>query len=104
MNNVKTKLYYMYPECPHMVRIKSEALCLDHIFDPWSSNAPLTIGAVIELASQPYIDQVMMYLTEDNGAFILLSEDGSDNLKKSLVLGWVDASLFIVENEETPFN
>ena len=79
-----------------MVRIKAESLCLDHTFDPWASETPMNIGYFIKMAESPYIDQVLMLLSEENDAFYY---DELNHNEKVVVTGWVDASLFTIGNE-----
>lgn len=89
--SAKRKIFYNYAEPPQMVRIKSEALCLDHTFSPLSSCRCLGIGDCIKLANSPFIDSVQMLLAEENNAYY---PEPITDIGKVYLLGWVDAGLY----------
>lgn len=84
----KIHIFYNYCELPKLVRIQSEALCLDHTFDPASSEKPIGIEECLKLASSPYIDSVKMLLTEANDAYYI---EPLANDEKVHLFGWEDA-------------
>ncbi len=87
----KIKIYYISICPPEKVRIKSECLCLDYTFDARSSQQCVSVGDMIKLSGEPYIDLVMIYLDDDNGAYYI---DEMTDEKKIFLHGWYNADFF----------
>lgn len=89
MDKIKLKYINICP--PKKVRIKSERLCLDYTFDSLSSQQCISVADTIKLSQSVYIDKVMIYLDDDNGAYY---EDELADNERVYLRGWYDADMF----------
>jgi len=83
-------LKYVYIELPSIVRIKSESLCLDHIFSPDATMKSVSYDDLFKLLNKGYIDSVHAFVPNDSMVYCF----DTINNEKLPVSGWIDLSDF----------
>jgi len=86
---MKVKLYALPLDTPDMVRIKSEALCLDHVLYPISSEKTLSIADFLRLSEDEIYDCVLMYFSRETAYYVDPVTD-----EKVYVHGWINAEMY----------
>ena len=67
-HSMKTNIYYS--NTPTQIRIKSEKLCLDHIFHPEFSKPCITFEDIQIMINSPLIDEIWLYLNEGDLVYV----------------------------------
>lgn len=65
---MKTNIYYS--DTPKQIRIKSEKLCLDHIFHTEFSKPYITFEDIQVLLNSPLIDEVWLYINDGDLVYV----------------------------------